>query len=482
MKALSIKMNKILLTVLFLSFWSIPLSIADNKLNLPNMGSNSGFISEQESYQLGRTWLRMFRNRAPIIEDPLTQDYLEALSYQLATHSDLKSPRLEILIVNNHSLNAFAVPGGVMGFHTGLFHYAKTEAQFASVLAHEIGHLSQQHFARRIETQKRQTPITAAGMLAGILLTATTGSDAGLAAIASTQAAAINQQLQYSRLHEQEADRVAMKTLKSAGFDPKAMANMFEEMMIKTRYAGNKTPEFLLTHPLTESRINDARSKARQASNKVYIDNPRYQLIKTRVAVLSERKGQSAQDYRTRLKKNKTEQDLYGLVLALQKNQSYKESLQQLTLLRKSKPQEIIFIITEAELLNKLNKQLQAIKLLESKLEISPNNYPLSMGLAKLYLETKNYSKAEKLLSSQAQARPSDPYVWYLLAEVRGFTNNILGLHEARAQYFALNGQVDRAIKQLGYALQSSQSTYEKQRIQAHINRYLQLKKDIKKL
>ena len=142
-----------------------PAESADIKL--PTMGdTSSSIISQQQEHELGRAWLRAYRSRIKEYNDPLLSDYLEQLLYQLVSHSALEDRRLELITINNPAMNAFAVPGGIIGIHTGLFLYAKTEDQLSSVLAHEIAHLSQRHFARRVEAQKNTTAASLAGMLA----------------------------------------------------------------------------------------------------------------------------------------------------------------------------------------------------------------------------------------------------------------------------------------------------------------------------
>ncbi|NND68538.1 MAG: M48 family metalloprotease, partial [Halioglobus sp.] len=243
------------------------------------------FSSEYE-HQLGRAWLSVFRSRAPTVDDPLLFDYLENLIYTLVTHSQLEDRRIELVVVENPTINAFAVPGGVVGVHNGLLLWAQTEDELATVLAHEIAHLSQRHFSRGVEFQQRQQPLTLAAMLASFVLLATAGGDAGMAALSATQAAAQQSALRYSRGNEQEADRIGMQTLVAAGMDPHAAPAMFERMLKSTRYSGGKNvPEFLRSHPLSENRIADTRNRARQYPKEIRPQSLDYQLMRARVSV-----------------------------------------------------------------------------------------------------------------------------------------------------------------------------------------------------
>jgi predicted Zn-dependent protease len=439
----------------------LPFSISsqaqvNDNIQLPDLGdTTSGLISLNQEYTLGRAWLATFRGQVKTVSDPLLQDYLETLIYRLATYSELKDRRLDLVIVDNPSMNAFAVPGGVVGVHTGLFSYADSEAQLASVLAHELGHLSQRHFARSVEAQQRASLPTMAGMLAGLVLAATTGGDAGIAAITATQAASLQNQLRFSRLHEKEADRVGMQTMVRADYDPNEVAGMFENMMKASRYAGNRPPEFLLTHPVTESRVSDARSRARKQPRQVYTDKVEYHLMKARIEVLGSRNThETAKLFRDRIANNhQAEASHYGLALALAQSGNLQEAREITNRLRKTKPGEIAYIValTEIDILD--GQFQQAEQLLEKALSLIPDNHPLTMTLANSYLKSNQAHRAEALLKKHSESHPRDPALWYLLAETHGLAGNIVGVHQARAEYFILNGMLDKAKKQLSYAL-----------------------------
>lgn len=214
----------------------LPAQAASN--DLPNLGdSTSGIVSLQQEQQLGRTWLRQLRNQAVLIDSPHAKQFLEDLVFQLVPYSDLNYSELEFVIVDQATLNAFAVPGGIIGINYGLLMHARDEDELAAVLAHELAHLSQRHFARRIEQSQKQQPIAMAAILASILLIASNNPDAGFAGLMSSQAANIQEQLAYSRDWEREADRLGIKTLAAAGLDPQAMPSMFEQMQRASRFS-----------------------------------------------------------------------------------------------------------------------------------------------------------------------------------------------------------------------------------------------------
>lgn len=215
-------------------------SFASHSANndLPSLGdATSGLISIEQEHTLGRAWLRNLRAQASSIHFAELTEYTENLIYRLASNSQVSDRRLEVVILDNKQLNAFAVPGGVIGINAGLFIHAKNEAQFAAVLAHELAHLSQRHFARQIDERSKQTPIALATLLGSIMLLATNNTEAGFAGLMTSQAAATQWSLNYSRDWEREADRLGMHTLVSADIDPNGMPDMFKQCLMLTSTA-----------------------------------------------------------------------------------------------------------------------------------------------------------------------------------------------------------------------------------------------------
>jgi predicted Zn-dependent protease len=390
--------------------------------------------------------------------------YLENLINRLAQHSELKSRNLDLLLVKNPTMNAFAVPGGVVGVHTGLFLNAETEAQIASVLAHELAHLSQRHFARGLEKQQQNTIPLMAAMLASLVLIATTGGDAGLAALTTTQAAALDSKLRFSRQNEQEADRIGMQTIEKAGLDPNAVAEMFERMMRSSRYTKSK-PEFLLTHPVTENRIADARNRAGPASQKQFSDSIDFHLMRARAVLLHTETPQLAvKRFSNELNGESlsTEASRYGLVLALTKSGQYEKAQQALQPLLDASPEKIAYVLAKADIQAGFEDFQKALTIIENRLLNSPNNHPLTVRYAELLMRNGNYALCEEVLGAHVKLYPKDDYVWYLLAEVHGLAGNIYNVHTARAEYFILNGVYDKAKQQLENALKIADGDYIK--------------------
>ena len=452
----------------------LPLQAQSQGNELPTFGE-SGVLPVGQEYMMGRVWLMSFRRQAPAREDPLMQDYIESLIYRLAETSELKDRRLELIVVENSSINAFAVPGGVVGVHDGLVRQAETEAEFASVLTHELAHVSQRHFSRSVEAAQRSKIPTLLGMLGGMVAIAAGSGDAGMAAITGSQAAAQQNQLRFSRVHEKEADRVGIQNLARAGFDPNGAANMFEVMQSISR-SYRRPPEFLMTHPLTETRIADARNRARQFPKRVYADNPDFQLMRMRVQADSFRSDDEAEAwFRTRLKRKgrNAEAQQYGLVLVLTRQRKFAEAMELLSPLREYRPDNLPYILAEADIQIESGEFDAALALLGRQWMLMPGNYPLTMAVSKAHLRAGRYTEAEEILTAQSKRRQNDPYVWYVLAETQGLTGNTYGLHQSRAQYFYLNGMMLEARSQLGYALQLAPDPVAAERIRTE-QRYVE--------
>ncbi|MEH6590781.1 MAG: M48 family metalloprotease [Halioglobus sp.] len=430
-----------------------------DELKLPNLGgASTSLFSAEYEHQLGRAWLRAFRSQAPTIDDPLLQDYLETLIYRLANHSQLEDRRIEVVVVDNATINAFAVPGGIIGIHNGLLQYAQSEDELATVLAHEIAHLSQRHFSRGVEYRQTMQPLTYAAMLASLVLMATVGGDVGMAALSATQAASQNSAMSYSRSNESEADRVGMQTMVDADMDPHAAPAMFERMLKASRYSSaDRIPEFLRSHPLSENRIADTRNRAREHPKQMRHQNLGFQLMRARVGnQLAKTPAEAIQKFKGELDGSPVSREaaIYGLVLALTDAGRTSEASLELDSIWSLKSDRLEYIIADADIDMARNRPDNAVKNLARHLQLYPGNHALTMTYARALTENQQAHVAEEVLVAQSKRNPGDPALWYQLAEVQGLSGNIVGLHQSRAEYFISTGIFDQAEKQLNYALE----------------------------
>lgn len=234
-------------------------------VRLPDIGSSAGTVlSPAEATSYGASMLHEMRSLSLIVDDPLLDEYINSLGYRLVAHSEKSDQSFTFFIVRDNAINAFAAPGGYVGVNAGLITTTTDESELAAVLAHEVSHITQAHLLRAFEAaQKNSLPIALA-MLGALIASAHTSGDAAEAVLATGTSLIQQQQINFTRQDEAEADRVGIQTLSRSGYDPDAMAEFFARMDRALRPGNNDSdvPELLRTHPVTTSRISDARSRA----------------------------------------------------------------------------------------------------------------------------------------------------------------------------------------------------------------------------
>lgn len=455
---------------------------------LPSLGDRiSGTVSLTQEYQLGQQFLSQIRRSAPTIPDPLLNTYLENVSFKLAARSQLQDRRLSFVIIDSQEINAFAAPGGIIGVNTGLFLNARTEAEFASVMGHELAHVSQRHFARGIDQAQAGRFGQLAGLLASVLIMATSDAGQGTAALSAVQGLAMDQQLRFSRSNETEADRIGQDTMYAAGFDPAGQAAMYEQLLAENRF-GRRPPEFLLTHPLTESRIAASRGRASRYPAREYSPNLEYQIMRARVvAHYALDKAALVADIEQRLASSTStftrEANSYALAVAYWENEQYAEAERTLAPLLQKYPNQISLVVTQAEIYTKQNEPQRAMDYLQRHLEINPNNHPLTMAYVDALLEARSYNEAAAMMSAHTRYRETDHHLWYQLAETWGQAGDISQVHQARAEYFLLVGDLRNAREQLRFALRiesdNGASPAEEARLQQKIREVEQRQREL---
>ncbi len=426
----------------------------DSAAGLPSLASGDSQAASGEEFRLGRAWLSQFRARAPQWQDPIAQHYVESMVTRLLPHSGLGGSQPLVTLVDSRQLNAFAVPGGIIGVNAGLFAFAEEEAAMVSVLAHELGHLSQRHYARgQARTEQTQVPAMAA-MLAGMLIAAAGGGEAGIGVAMGSQAAFIQDQLAYSRRFEQEADRIGLQAMAQAGYDPQAMVRMFRAMQRMASLQGGNPPEFLLTHPVTESRISDTQDRAGQlAVPSPRDDDLQYHLVRARALLtIHEHDPQQAI--------NRLAQDdvpeaarryLGALVEARRGNTD--TALASLDALARQEPDLGLLPASAAEVAFDAGRFDDAIERSRRLLRLIPGHLPATLVLGEALLQ-RDADGAWRVLRELAERRHEDPQVFALLAQAAGRSGREAWGHLARAEQLQLNGRISESIRQLEVARQ----------------------------
>tara|TARA_B100001059_G_scaffold231472_1_gene267356 strand:- start:1275 stop:2711 length:1437 start_codon:yes stop_codon:yes gene_type:complete len=471
---------KIYLSIIFsllLAHDAVSNDIPSSEIILPELGDRvSGAVSAAQERAIGEMFLEQIYSQAPLISDPLLFDYTEHLIYRLSEFSQVDDRYFNVLLIDDSSLNAFAAPGGIIGVNGGLFLNADNEGQFASVLAHELAHLSQRHFARNVLKSQDSNLASALVMVSSIAIALISNNPN---AISVGPAFLQQQNLRYSRLFEKEADRVGFANLVKAGYNPKSMGEMFENMNDIRRLSGDLPPEFLLTHPLSSSRISDAFNAAEGISEEgKKSDSLEFGLMKTRLEVYYEKIPANAlRSFQAKVNDNPSDANIYGLALAHEKNSNFDKSLSLLNNLIEKYPKNLVINTTKVDVLLSNNEFKRALTLVDRFLEISPKNYPLSISKSKVLLAMKKYFESEEIIRDQLLRRNDDPELWLLLSEIQRTSQNIVGYHQSRAEYFILLGQDEQALNQLEFALQLTQNNFQVS--ESIMNKIVKIKKDL---
>lgn len=432
-----------------------------NASELPALGNSaSGYVSLQQEYQLGRLWLRQLRAQASVISEPLAVQFLEDLMYRLIPHSEVQISDFEFIIVDRRELNAFAVPGGIVGIHFGIFLHSRDEDELSGVLAHELAHLSQRHFARQIEQADRQGPVAIASLLASILLIAAGSPDAGFAGLIGTQAASIQSQLAYSRDWEREADRLGMKTLAAAGLDPYAMPSMFQSMLQASRF-NERPPEFLVTHPVTESRIADAADRAQQYPRQPRLTSFEFRILQNLAQVRYQLRNEQQQAHFTaelkRHPRSSTEHAAALYTLArLQLEQQPVQALATLQQIPNPWRDHSATVALRAQILQANNQPEAALDTIQTALPFTPTDYNLLHTQANLLRQQGDNAGAVQVWRRLTELRPTEPAVWQALGSAAAANQQTALAYRANAEALFYRGQHAQALQQMGQAIRQA--------------------------
>ena len=415
----------------------------------------SGAVSETEEEILGRQFLRDLKRETDILYDPIVQEWTELFIYKIGENSKVSKKTFEILLIRDNNLNAFAAPGGIIGVNAGLFKYADNEAQFASVVAHELAHLSQRHFARQILENSDRSNASLATVLASIVVAVATQAPA---AVIGAQGLLASQRLRFSRLYETEADREGFITLENSGYDTSEMAEMFKNMQELRRLSGDTPPEFLLTHPVTTRRITESRERARENPQDGTVDSFNFRLIKNRVKYLMT-DNLSIRAFEKEI--GDTDDDKYFRALIEMKKLNFSKSIEILNGLEEKYPDNLIIKTTIAEVYTESGNVRKSKDYTKKLLSVSLGNYPLSYNLANAFIQEEDYVAAEGVLEDIKFYRPVDINLLRDLSEVQKLSNNMLGYHLTNSEFLFYSGRYEEALMDLQEARRIARNNFK---------------------
>lgn len=438
-----------------LALLTLPLVAPAEVSALPELGDASAVvISPQQERKLGEDFMRKARRMLRMVDDPELNDYIQSLGERLLAHSSDAQETYQFFLVDDPSINAFAVPGGFIGVNTGLILAAHNEGELAGVLAHEITHVQQRHIPRLIAESKRTSGPAMAALIAAILL-AGTGHGGADAAIALTSATMAQNQLNYTRAFEQEADNLGIGILASAGFDPHAMPAFFENLQTWGRLNETSLPEFLRTHPITATRITESRQRAEQYGKTRGSDSSAFYLARAKIRALKGNPGEVAQNFKKTLEDGKyphADAERYGYALALSRAQQPQVARRVLDGLIRGEPGNVAYRLALAETEMAAGQRERALNLYAAAYQKHPDSKPLAHRYAAALLESGQPKRAQALLKDLLGHQVGDPILYKMLARAAGETGELVAAHQALAEHYYLSGNADAALEQLRIA------------------------------
>ena len=452
-------MKKIIAVMLVgIIFWTLSLAQAV-EIALPEIGDSAGsLISPQQEYQIGQGFYWRIQQSVDLIEDPEVNSYLQSIGYRIVAASDAPSLPFTFFMVPDSSVNAFAAPGGFIGVHSGLLLTSQTEDELASVLAHEIAHITQRHLLRSFEKSKLMSVPMTVAMIAAALLGAAVDPAMGSAAIMAVQAGGVQAQINFTRANEAEADNLGMMTLVRAGFDALAMPTFFERLQQSSRfYSGNAVPEFLRTHPVTTSRIADARGRAVMYPLKRQLsDTLQFYLMREKLRVMMTTDlAQLTQSYANTLKTGNSLSQIatrYGYSLALSAGGEYTQARKILQALIDQDDDRLSYQLALADIEIAVGRLSAALKIYQNNQKLYPDDQALTLKQVDALLLANLPQQATDLLLRQLELGSPSQQLYKLLAESKGNMGEKSQSHRWLAEYYYTSGRLEQAVDQLRLA------------------------------
>lgn len=482
-------------------------------LALPDMGSSAAtLITPAEEQGYGESTLRQLRAYDMLLEDPLLEEYLGALGQRLVAVSERPAQDFTFFWLRSRGINAFATLGGYIGMNSGLVLSAQKEDEVAAVLAHEIAHVTQRHIVRAVEKQQKDTlPIALATLGAIVLAQQAGGNSAGnatQAAVMSGVALMQQRQINHTRSSEYEADRVGISTLARAGYEPMAMADFFARMARTLRSTiGEEAPEFLRTHPVTSSRISEAKGRAEglgssaspAPTDAVAPVNPLlpgrffvhdqldarptrelFPWVQARLRVLSADSPAHALDEFRRLATTPgarfDDAKRYGYALALTRTGDADEALRQLEQIEQA-PDGYWLRLARAEALDAGGRAEDASALFAELLKAHPNSRPISLAFAESLIRSggaEQGRRAQEVLRPLVLSGGADIALQRSYGRASELAGDEIRASEAHAEAAFLSGRAEDALNQLQALKERSDlDYYQRSRIDARIAQWM---------
>lgn len=423
---------------------------------LPDLGESSqNELPPQMERKIGEEAMNEIRFREPAyLDDPEINGYLTRLVGRMATHLDGARPNFDVFALRDPMLNAFAMPGGFIGVHSALILAAQSESELASVLAHEMSHVTQHHLARSIAPQQQAQTASMLAMAVAILA-ARSRPDLAMGAAVSGQAAAIQSQLSYTRDFEREADRIGLALLERSNFDIRGMGDFFGRMEKFGRLYENNAPAYLRTHPLTTERITDMENRIQVRPYRQVADSLDFLLVKAKLKAQEGTADEAATDFSSLLTEGKYRSEAavrYGLARAYLRANNVPAAEKEVQALRRLKVGNTMVETLAADVARQQGDAEGALRILRNARAKAKQERAISYALIELLLETRQAEEALRVVNEEVQSYTTDDKFYLFQARAHEALGHNFLQHRAIAQAYLLRGQVAAAVEQLELA------------------------------
>jgi predicted Zn-dependent protease len=426
-------------------------------IQLPDLGSPAdAILSKSTEAQIGRAIMRDIRNSGMVVEDPQITEYINEIGHRIAMQTNDGDHSFSFFVVDDSRVNAFALPGGYIGVHTGLIEASRSEDELAGVLAHEVAHVTQRHIARAVHANSRQSMMSTALLLGALILGAAAGDgDVMAAGAAVSQGTAAQQQINFTRSNEYEADRIGIRALSEAGFDPNGMASFFEVLSRQdTSSPELRMPDFLRTHPVTTARISEAKSRAGDYAFIDREDSPSYGIARARIVVNRHDTPEHAVAYFERLPYDEqSEIEHYGRAVAYQRNGQHLEANEIFESLVADDKKVIAYHIGLAQTQLALENYAGSQATFDRAIQLFPRNVPLVIHYAEALLQVGAAHEAHAVLLDLLNNVPPTPEQVRLIARAASEAGDVAESMYYMSEFRLMSGDLIGGIGFLRQAL-----------------------------
>ena len=426
-------------------------------IQIPDLGSPAdAILNKTMEAQIGRAIMRNIRRSGAVVEDPQINEFINEIGHRLAAQTNEGEFNFTFFVVDDPRINAFALPGGYIGVHTGLIDASRNEDELAGVLAHEIAHVTQRHIARAVHASQRQSILTTALMLGAMILGAAGGDgDAVAGAMAVAQGTAAQQSINFTRSNEYEADRIGIGAMAEAGFDPHGMASFFEVMSRQELGAPDeRLPEFLRTHPVTTARIAEARGRAQEYPRRQSSDSTAYGIAKARLRVAAfDTPEQAVEYFERRDYANQTEIERYGRAVAYQRAGRHLEASKIFDDLAERDQTIIAYYIGLGETQLALEQYASGQAIFDKAVELFPRNVPLVIHYGEMLLQLGKADQAHEMLLDLLNNVPPTPEQVRLIARAASDAGDQAEAYYYMSEYRLMTGDLVGGVNFLRRAL-----------------------------